>query len=213
MNMRRTLAALGLLSILALPANLGAQAEQVAWPGPAPNPLGLSAAQQSQIQELMRKLQNECIPIWTKLQAKNMELMSLLRSPNADPSAAESKRKEISDLQAELQRNSLEARNAVRGLLTDEQKTLFDQMGLGYGWGRGPCGLGLGPAWGYGGGRGFGRGGRGRGSGSYQESYSGLGPGAAAAGWGLYGPRWGRGPCGMGLGRTGGSPWMGRWPW
>ena len=213
MKMRQTCMVLGLLSFLTMAVNLRAQTRQAVWPSMALNPLGLSAEQQSQIQELVMKLQNESLHLWTSLQAKSLELMSLIRNPNADPSSIESKRKEVSDSQAEMQRRSLETRNAIRSILTEEQKALFDQMGLGYGWGRGPCGLGLGAAWGYGGGRGFGRGGWGRGLGWNQGAYYGPGPGAGTAGWGLYGPRWGRGPCGMGLGKTGGSPWMGRWPW
>lgn len=70
-----------------------------------------------------------------------MELQTLTTG-KADATTLESKRKETTDLQSEISRRSLEARQAIRSLLTDEQKLLFDRMGLGYGWSLGP-----GPAW------------------------------------------------------------------
>jgi Spy/CpxP family protein refolding chaperone len=213
MKIRLTFTVVGLLSVLALSASLSAQTGQAVWPGAALSPLGLSPEQQGRIQDIVQNLQAESLPLWTDLQTKSGELMNLLRNPNADPSIIETKQKEVSDLQAEIQRKSLEARNAIRSILTDQQKTLFDQAGLGYGWGRGPCGLGLGAAWG--GGRGFARGGGGWGRGFSPNpgAIYGPGPGMGTTGWGLYGPLLGRGPCGMGLGRAGWASPAGRWPW
>jgi Spy/CpxP family protein refolding chaperone len=75
--------------------------------------------------------------------AGDRNLVSLVSTADADPSAVEAKTKEIGDLQAQIQRKSVERQSAVREVLTEEQKFLFGQQGLGYGWGRGPCGLGL----------------------------------------------------------------------
>jgi hypothetical protein len=169
------------------------------------NPLGLTAEQMTQIQNLTNKWLQEMQPIWTDLQKKNLELNQLMWSADPDSAEVEAKSKEIGDLQAEIRKKSVERQKAVRELLTDEQKTLFDQQGFGTGWGRGPCGLGLGPGMGRGGG--FGRG-RGRGG------WGGRSSGAPGMGWGLTGSpgtaNWGfygRGPCGMGYGRS----YMGNW--
>ena len=202
MKMRRISMAFGLLIFVSMTATISAQTGQAVGAGTIPNPLGVTAEQQLQIQDIVLKLQNELLLLSSSLWTKSVELQSLTANPNAEPSAVESKRKEVSDLQAEVQRKSLEGRNAIRSILTEEQKALFDQIGLGYGWGRGPCGLGLGAAWsiGFGGGRGFGRG---RGLGWDPAAVYGSGLGVGGAGTGFYGPRWGRGPCGMGLGRIG----------
>jgi len=217
MKMRVIIMTLGLLTFIMPASDTQAQTWLGAGFGIAPNPLGLTPQQQSQVQEIVSKWQAELTPIWSALQAKGVELQALMGNPNAEPSAVETKTKEYSDLQAEVQRKSLELRNSIRDILSDEQKTIYNQMDSGYGWGRGPCGLGLGAAWGggFGRGRGFGRGGgRGRGAGWGQGYGYGVGLGyGPPAGPGSYGPRRGRGPCGMGLGRTGFAPWMGRRPW
>jgi Spy/CpxP family protein refolding chaperone len=181
------------------------------WPGVMANPLGLSSEQMNQIQEILVQWQEGLLPLWTDLQKKHWELAQLLRSLSPDPTAVEAKSKEIGSLQAELQRKSLEKRNAIREVLNEEQKAFYDWSGLGYGWGRGPCGLGLGLAWG--GGIGWGRGwGFGRGGVGFGWA-PGFGRGFGMTGWGFFGPGWGRGPCGMGLGGVQMSPWLGSWPW
>ena len=196
--------------LVAMAGNVGAQPMWGTWGAQAASPLGLSAEQMSQIQSIVNQWQIEMQSLWSNLQAKNMELASLVSSANADPSAVEVKTKEIGDLQAQIQRKSVEQQSAVREVLTEEQKVLFDQQGLGYGWGRGPCGLGLGAGWGagFGRGRGFG-GGRGFGWTTGSPLGYGLGGGVQGPGYGTIG--WGRGPCGMGLGRASWGRGRGRW--
>lgn len=192
---------------------------QTAAPGAAgavPGPLGLTPEQQRQAQDVIAQMQTDLFPLVAGLRLKLMELQGLTSS-KADPAAVEAKRKETIDLQSEIQRRSLEARQAIRNFLTGEQKVLFDRMGLGYGWGLGPCGLGLGRAWNRstGRGRGYGRGG-GWAAGQVWDpsSTAQTAQGAPATGTPLYGLGWGRGPCGMGLGRMGWwSSGSGRRPW
>lgn len=195
-------------------SSASAQTATSGAPGAVPGPLGLTPEQQHQIQEVVAKLQAELLPLWANLRVKLMELQSLTTG-KADASTLESKRKETIDLQSEISRRSLEARQAIRNLLTDEQKLLFDRMGLGYGWGLGPCGLGLGPAWNWSGGRGrgFGRGG-GWAAGQGWDPSAWSGAVQNPVGTVPYGLGWGRGPCGMGLGRMNRqSSGSGRWPW
>jgi Spy/CpxP family protein refolding chaperone len=192
---------------LATAAPIWAQTADNSWWGFGPgamNPLGLTAEQMTQIQNLTNKWLQEMQPIWNDLQKKNLELDQLMWSVDPDSAAVEAKSKEIGNLQAEIRKKSVERQKAVRELLTEEQKTAFDQYGLGAGWGIGPCGLGLGRGMGRGGG--FGRG-RGRGG------WGGRFNGAPGIGWGLTGSPgsawgfYGRGPCGMGYGRSS----MGNW--
>lgn len=203
--------AMVVLLVLAAAAPVWAQTADNSWWGLGPgamNPLGLTAEQMNQIQDLTNEWLQEMQPIWSDLQKKYLELDQLMWSADPDSAEVGAKSKEIGDLQAEIRKKSVERQKAVRELLTDEQKTLFDRQGLGAGWGRGPCGLGLGPGMGRGGGYGRGRG-RGRG-GWGGRSYGAPGMGRwgltgspGSANWGVYG----RGPCGMGYGRS----YMGNW--
>ena len=224
MRIRVTAVALGLMIAVAWPTGGWAQGDpsestQPATPwGPFPwvgaNPLGLTADQVTGIQQIVTRWQAELTPIWTDLQAVNLEVERLMMDPASEPAEVATKMRGIGELQAVLQQKALERRNAVRSALTDEQRAVFDRQGLGYGQGLGPCGMGLGAGW-FGGG--WGRGGaigpgygRGRGMGRGAARTGGFG-----GGWGrgrAMGPGygWGRGPCGMGLGRGRGL-WMGRW--
>ncbi len=192
---------------------LGAQTPQTAWgnwPGTMPNPLGLTTEQMMQIQEITVKWQGELLHCWTRLQTKRMELQGLMWNSTPDPAAVEAKSKEVSELQVEIQRKSLEQRNAIREVLSDRQKAIYDQTGMAYNsGGPGAYGLGMARGWGGGGrgrGRAFGRAGRGVG---FNWAPGSL-PGVGATGWGLRGSGWGRGPCGMGLGRMQMSPGWGQ---
>ncbi len=206
MKARTIVACLVFLAIAGMAGNLEAQPVGAnPWAGAqAPNYWGLTAEQTSQIQDIVNQWQEEMQPLWSSLQAKNVELQSLMWEATPDRSGVETLAKEIGEIQAQIQGKSLERRNAIRGVLTEEQQTLFDQQGLGAGWGGGPCGLGLGLGWngGFGRGRSF-YGGRGRGwsmgtpPGAYGGAFCGRG----------------RGPCGMGLAAGPMGPWMGRWRW
>jgi Spy/CpxP family protein refolding chaperone len=188
--------------------------------GVTANPLGLTSEQLTQIQTINTEWQADIVPLWTQLQSKNLELQNLMWSPSPEPAEVTEKTKELNEIQAQIQQKSLEKQNAIRNVLTDEQKALYDQTGFGTGWGRGPCGLGLGRMngmAGYGRGGGFGRrGGFGRGGGygmgaGYgmmpgMSSVPGMGmgvPGLGMTPMGTVAPQgWGRGPCGMGFGRA-----------
>ena len=127
--------------------------------GPFPwvdaNPLGLTADQVTGIQQIVTRWQAELTPIWTDLQAVNLEVERLMMDPASEPADVAAKMRGIGELQAVIQQKALERRNALRSALTDDQRAVFDRQGLGYGQGYGPCGMGLGAGW-FGGGRGRG---------------------------------------------------------
>jgi hypothetical protein len=225
MKIRVAAVALGLMMAVVWPATGWAQGDppestQPATPWDAlpwvgANPLGLTADQLAEVQQIVTEWQAELTPIWTDLQARSLEVERLMMDPASEPAAVAAKIRGIGELQAVIQQKTLERRNAVRSALNGDQRAVFDRQSLGYGRGRGPCGMGLGAGW-FGGG--WGRGGamgpgygRGRGMGLGAAWTGGFG-GGRGRGWAMgpgYG--WGRGPCGMGLGRGRGL-WAGRWP-
>jgi len=157
------------------------------WWGITDNPLGLTAEQMDQIQDTVIEWQKVLLPLWSSVQTKNLELRRLMWDSTADPVMVEEKTREAGDLEARVQRKLSEREAVIREVLTEEQRAQYDVRGMGYGFGRGYSGLGFGRA--RGGGFGWRRG-PGRGS-------------RTPAGLGSSGSRWGRGPCGMGLGRSG----------
>jgi len=175
--------------------------------------LGLTAEQTSQIQDIVAKTEKELMPIRSNLQAKNMELRYQMWDPDADPSSVEALWKEVGDLRAEIERRSMEERDSIRDVLTEQQRAIYDQQGLYNGWNRGISGFGPGAGWcgGLGCGGGFGVGaGPGRGAGFRDGAGPGWGRGM---GWcpGITGQNWSQGAYGPGA--YGMRPWMGRWRW
>lgn len=158
----------------------------------APN---LSQEQIIKINEIQMKFQTENLDLLNGLQRKNLELQNLLMVQPVDQAATNYKIEEINKLQAELQKKMLAQSEKMRNVLTDEQKALYGTAGVSPGspmYGMG-VGVGVGMMRG-----GFGMGRRGRGMVGMSRGFYGQG----MVGWG------GRGPCGMGLGR---SPGMGWW--
>jgi Spy/CpxP family protein refolding chaperone len=157
------------------------------WWGITDNPLGLTAEQMDQIQDTVIEWQKELLPLWSSFQTKNLELRRLMRDSKADPVMVEEKTREAGELEAKIQQKLSERQAVIREVLTDEQRAQYDVQGMGHGFGRGYSGLGFGRA-------------RGGGFGWRRSPGRGL---RTPAGLGSSGPRWGRGPCGMGLGRAG----------
>ncbi len=173
------------------------------YPNPNyPNLLNLTQDQISRINETQTKFQSENIALINNLQQKNLEFQNLMMTQPVDQTAVNFKIDEINKIQAELQKKVLGQTEEIRNIMTDQQKTLINSYNLGYGWALMPYGspygqgLGLGTASGYnarfGPGMGYGR----------------YGGGGYYGGNVIGGARLGRGPCGMGLGRSGG---WGRW--
>ena len=135
----------------------------------------LTSDQIAGIQDLRLMFQEETLPLRTQLQASVLELRnSYLQGNNLEQMNAV--RSRISQLQRELEAVYLEYQDEVKGLLTDDQRALFDR------WAAAGPELGI---WG-GGGYGF-RGGRGRGPGAGWAAGAGAGLGPASGtglGWG-----------------------------
>jgi len=173
-----------------------------------PSLLNLTQEQLNKLNEIQTKFQNENSALLNSLNQKNLELQNLATAQPPDQTAINVKIDEINKVQAEIQKKMLAYTEDVRNILTEQQKAIINSNNLGYGWALSPYGglpygqgLGLGMAPGY-----------------TQGYTGGFLPGMQGMGYGGYygrnvlgGPRFGRGPCGMGLGRGGG--WGGRWWW
>ena len=196
--------------------------------------LNLTAEQREKIDTLERELDNELIPLFSRLRSIYAELDELELQRTPDQNAIEKKWNTIRKIETEIGNKEALYEEKIRNLLTPEQQALWDsnyyppglnfygRRGFGRGYlGRGFRGYGQG-YYGYGRGfRGYERGyyGYGRGFTRYNRGYYGygrsrnvmgmsgrfLGRGAGRLGPGYYGsygsPRYGRGPCGAGLGK------------
>jgi Spy/CpxP family protein refolding chaperone len=106
---------------------------------PVPN---LTADQSAQIQALSDSFLKEIEPLQKELYAKGQELREVWSTPNADPSAIETKRDEIFGLQTQLREKGTNLAIEIRKVLTPEQLAqmpAFSQdAGFGPGAGFGP---------------------------------------------------------------------------
>jgi len=173
-----------------------------------PNLLNLAQEQINKLNEIQTKFQSENAALLNSLNQKNLELQNLTIVQPLDQTAINFKIDEISKVQAELQKKVLAYTEDVRNILTEQQKAIVNSNNLGYEWALSPYGglpygqgLGLGMAPGY-----------------TQGYTGGFLPGMQGMGYGGYygrnvlgGPRLGRGPCGMGLGRAGALGRIGGW--
>lgn len=159
-----------------------------------PNLLNLAQEQINKLNEIQTKFQSENAALLNSLNQKNLELQNLTIVQPLDQTAINFKIDEISKIQAELQKKVLAYTENVRNILTEQQKAIVNSNNLGYGWALSPYGglpygqgLGLGMAPGY--------------TGRFLPGMQGMGYGGYYGRNVLGGPRLGRGPCGMGLGR------------
>lgn len=137
-----------------------------------PYQLNLTEEQLVKIQDVRLEFQKETLDIRTKFQHLYLELESLYLK-NVEGEKIEAKIAQMNAVDLELEELYQTHRLKVRGLLTDEQKVIYDRLGgLGLGLG-GFGGMGMGMGMGYGRGMGVGRGaGRGRGIGmGYGRGY------------------------------------------
>jgi len=193
-------------------------------------PLNLTQEQLEKIDKLDLAFEKELSPLFSKLKSIYMELEELeaQRSPNL------TKMEEIWDsiykYELDIRNKEILHEGKIRDLLTEDQKALIESSSA-YGWGfSGRGGFGRGNM-----GRGYGRYGvgmgqnyMGRGSGMLSRGFYGngnaitrgygrnigyLGQGTGRISYGnVRGVRYGRGPCGAGLGRFGRQGYR-RIPW
>ncbi len=136
-------------------------------PGPGQGPgwrhherwSSLTPEQQTKIQELRQKFNDETAKLRGTMLTKRIELQSLWSNPKADPKAITEKEKEFRGLQDQMRDKAVQFKLEARKILTPEQLSQFGSgWGMGHGFGGGRMS---------GGGYGMGRGGFGPGRGCY----------------------------------------------
>ena len=180
--------------------------------------LNLTQEQIAKIDALELELEKELSPLIAKLRSNYAVLDDLEAQRDPDPSEINQAWDLIYKLEDDIQKKEILHEKKIRDLLTEDQKALFDAY-YAYGaspYERGGFGRGIrGGRYGYGYGAGMGRGvgmlgrgyyGYGRGiTRGYGRNMGYFGRGAGRMGYGnsrfLRGVRYGRGPCGAGLGR------------
>ena len=191
-----------------------------------PYDLNLTQEQLAKMDKLEIELEKSLSPLFSKLRTNYLKLdeLELQRSP--DYPKIEKVWEEIYAFEEEIEKKEIAHEENIRGLLTEGQRAVFDSYyGYGMETGRGYYSRGQGIGQGYGRGGGYGAGGRnylgrGRGLGTlgkgYGRNYSGRGQGYYGRGQGIARSagrfnrgnyrydsrvRYGRGPCGAGLGK------------
>jgi Spy/CpxP family protein refolding chaperone len=184
--MKKSIIIFGILIAFVLMAALPGQAQRSWRQGIRPAyGMNLTEEQLARIQDVRLEFQKTCLPLRTQLQTLYLELRSLSLE-GAEQAKMDAKTEQIDKLEMEMEKMFTAHQNQIRDLLTDEQKTVFDQWG---GLGLGMRGMGIGMGLGMGYGRGFGR--------AWDRGFG--------QGWGRgMGRAWARGP---GMGRGYWCPW------
>jgi len=101
--------------------------------------LNLSEDQIKKLEDLNLKYQKEMLELTNALQAKQLELQTLLASKQPDQAKVNSKVEEIGKLRTDIEKKALEYQNKVKEILTPEQwNKLYSYRYLGgRGWRRG----------------------------------------------------------------------------
>jgi len=162
--MKKKVVVLGLIAVMVL----GVAYAFAQGPGSGPGPgrrsdwghekwSSLTPEQQTKLQELRQKFNDETAQLRGTMLTKRLELQSLWRNPKADSKAILEKEKEFRSLQNQMKDKAVQLKLEARTILTPEQ---LSQFGPGLGMGRGFGGGHM-----MGGGHGMGRGGMGPGRG------------------------------------------------
>lgn len=101
--------------------------------------LNLSEDQIKKLQDLNLKYQKEILELTNALQAKQLELQTLLAPKQPDQAKVNSKVEEIGKLRTDIEKKALEYQNKVKEILTPEQwnKLYSYRYFGGRGWRRG----------------------------------------------------------------------------
>jgi len=160
--MKKTVVVLGLVAVMVLGVAYAFAQGPGAGPGNRPGWgqekwSSLTPEQQTKLQELRQKFNDETAQLRGTMLTKRLELQSLWRNPKADSKAILEKEKEFRSLQNQMKDKAVQLKLEARTILTPEQ---LSQFGPGLGMGRGFGGGHM-----MGGRHGMGRGGMGPGRG------------------------------------------------
>jgi Spy/CpxP family protein refolding chaperone len=100
---------------------------------PGPGLPNLTAEQETKIKSLRLDLQKELTPLQLKVRKLEIELQEFMIVDQPNLNQLDSKLEDISKQRLEIAKKFIKHRLAVRGLLTDEQRIIFDKQGRGPG--------------------------------------------------------------------------------
>lgn len=113
--------------------------------------LGLSEKQKADIAGLRTEMEKSMVGIQSKIKLARIDMRTILSSDNPDKAALEAKMKEVSDLQFQAKKVTVDHLFSVYALLTPEQKKTFKEHmmariagGMHQMWGRGMGRMGKG---------------------------------------------------------------------
>jgi Spy/CpxP family protein refolding chaperone len=140
-KMKKTVVVLGLVAVMVLGVAYAFAQGPGAGPGPGRGPgwgqekwSSLTPEQQTKLQELRQKFNDETAQLRGTMLTKRLELQSLWRNPKADSKAILEKEKEFRSLQNQMKDKAVQLKLEARTILTPEQ---LSQFGPGLGMGRG----------------------------------------------------------------------------
>jgi len=145
--MKKTVVALGLVAVMVLGVAYAFAQGPGQGPGPGPGHRpgwdhekwsSLTPEQQTKVQELRQKFNDETAQLRGTMLTKRLELQSLWRNPKADPKAILDKEKEFRSLQDQMKDKAVQLKLEARKILTPEQISQFGPgWGMGHGFGGG----------------------------------------------------------------------------
>jgi Spy/CpxP family protein refolding chaperone len=164
--MKKTVVALGLVAVMVLGVAYAFAQGPGQGPGPGPRSgwghekwSSLPPEQQTKVQELRQKFNDETAQLRGTMLTKRLELQSLWGNSKADSKAILEKEKEFRSLQDQMKDKAVQFKLEVRKILTPEQLAEFGSgWGMGRGSGRAHGGYGMGWRMSRGHGMGFGEG-------------------------------------------------------
>ncbi len=96
-------------------------------PGGAALQPAFTTEQQAQIEKIRTKYQDQRVELYNKIGVIRLEMRDLLSQPEPDFAKVETKIDAISELHAKLAKMRLQQHKEIRGILTADQRTLFDR--------------------------------------------------------------------------------------
>jgi len=124
--MKRQFSIFGLLGLLILSLGLQARPPDMPRHRMMQRMLNLTDEQQSQMQEMMLKLQKELIPLRSQLQQLKGELKLAMTADKFNKAKVEKLVKDMEKIRSQIHLNKLLHKRKVRDMLTPEQQVKFD---------------------------------------------------------------------------------------
>ncbi|MHB1687876.1 MAG: Spy/CpxP family protein refolding chaperone [Ignavibacteriaceae bacterium] len=155
-NKFRTTALIALLGLIFLSSNITAQSyggkhhnnnyyDRGWWNSNVPSQYQLTPDQIKGMNQYRTDYDTKIIPLQKELRALRIEMRGYINRNNMDPGKIKDYRKQIREIENQIEDYRLEARDKINGILTDNQRVYFNDNSIGWwdvmydkcGWGYG----------------------------------------------------------------------------